>query len=106
MSRGRAIALNLKSDTVIKQKERCLIIKRSEKGKKVTSKKIKEINEKRVKGYKLMGKAEGMNLFHCLHLGSKYCKNFYDRVVAYLIVKPTKGKNNFTVAFYEKKESQ
>jgi len=103
--RNEIIATGLRSDTVLTQGKKCITIKKIQKGKKVTRKKVLEISEKQAKNYKLIGKAEGMNLFHCVYLASKDSLNFKDQVAAYVIVEPTKGCN-FAVAFYEKKKRE
>lgn len=104
MSRSKIIAAGIRNDAVITHGKNCLIIKKFEKGKRIFYKKVLEIKKEQTKNYKLIGKAHGMNLFHCLYLASKYSANFNDRVAAYCIVKPTKKMGNFAIAFYEKKQ--
>ncbi len=99
------VAKGLRSETVITQDKKYLIITNIQEGKRTVSKKVFEISEKQAKNYKLIGKAQGMNLFHCLYIASKYSKNFRDRVTDYVIVKPTEKRYEFAVAFYENKKN-
>ena len=49
---------------------------------KVTRKVLVPIAEN-MHGYKTLGAGSGSDFNHCLYLGSRYCTNFLDRVVAY-----------------------
>lgn len=102
MEKGEIIAISAKGDTSITQEKKCLIFKKTLKGKQVSHKRVLKITKQQIKNYKLLGAAEGLNLFHCIYLASRYNEHFNERVVAYQIVKPTKKKFACAIVFYEK----
>lgn len=51
--------------------------------------------------YRLLGTAQGMDIFHCLYLAGRHCENFFERVVAYYPVKPDEEKFALALCFYE-----
>ncbi|HRY62155.1 MAG TPA: hypothetical protein P5056_00010 [Candidatus Paceibacterota bacterium] len=47
---------------------------------------IVEISEAEVVNYKTLGIGVGLDVYHCVYMGTRYTKNFLDRVVAYRIL--------------------
>ena len=105
MARHKIVAQGLQARTTITKGKKCLCLSKIEKGKRVIRKKIPEITQKETKKYKLIGKALGQDLFHCLYLASKHAKNFTERVAAYALTKTPTEKYSFAIAFYEKKKA-
>ena len=71
-------------------------------GKKRKKFKIREISEKSLSSYKLIGTAEGRDAGHCIYLAGKYSKDF-KKVAGYRLVAPTQKDCLMAVSFYEKK---
>ena len=71
---------------------------------------ICELEGEDVGKFKFLGKAIGLNIGHCLHLGLTHKENFWGRVIAYRIFQneETKiwskatGKEYIAVEFFEK----
>ncbi len=73
---------------------------------------IKELSEDECKSRKLLGSSFGINIGHCVFMGSKYCEKFLERVEGYRIVQLHEDivkqigrhQNSIGVEFYEKGE--
>ncbi len=81
--------------------------------------KIRELPEKDINKYKLIGSAGGFSLGFCVYIAQKHTPNFFDRVVGYRIEEygigemmndairqvglPEDKQKNITVSFYEEK---
>lgn len=44
-----------------------------------------EISDKETGDYKSLGVGMGIDIFHCIYLGSRYTSNFLNRVVCYCV---------------------
>ncbi|MEK9186489.1 MAG: hypothetical protein AAB885_02780 [Patescibacteria group bacterium] len=78
----------------------------NQKGRTVNIITVPELSQKKLKNYKSMGTAGGMNVYHCIFLATKYAKNFCNRVAGYVINPKDLKKNprfSYQVTFYEKK---
>lgn len=65
------------------------------------TKRIYKLSDEELKNYKLIGEAEGQNLFFCLFMG-RHTENFHNRVCGYRVLEPTQPGMALRVAFYEK----
>jgi len=74
------------------------------------AKEITELSEENLKECKLLGKGFGIDIYHCLYLANKHCKDFMDRVAGFRVIKDdeqakifseTTGKEYISVEFYE-----
>jgi len=74
-------------------------------GKKEEKMEIREIPEKDLSSYTLMGTAEGADPYHCLYLASKFAKDFRKRVAGYRRATSQREKCPVAFSFYEKKET-
>lgn len=81
-------------------------------------KEIYELIEENKHKYRLLGQSTGINMDHCVILGSKYTKEFWNRVYGYRIIQNEKMekmmfemikkikpevKSYMTVCFYERR---
>lgn len=68
---------------------------------------IPELSEEDLKKYEVFGKAKGADLNHCVYLGARHGKNFFERVAGYRASDPTKEDvvkgMKICVTFYAKK---
>ena len=64
---------------------------------------IPEVSEADAEKYDVLGAAEGMDENHCLYLGAKNEKNFFDRVVGYRKTAPEHNETAIRVVFYARK---
>ncbi len=75
---------------------------------------ICELKDDDWKLFKLLGKAIGTDIWHCIYLGNKYKENFWERVCGYRILEDEEsrtfeqatGQKCISVEFFEKKEEQ
>lgn len=63
---------------------------------------IRFLPKTRLRGLKVLGNAEGNDVYHCLYLAVKYEREFLKRVRGYRTDKPTKKDMKIRVVFYEK----
>lgn len=89
--------------------DKILLTQSSDWGK--VAKEIIALKEEDLKGYKSLGRGFGINIYHCLQLANKHCKNFMDRAAGFRIIKDEEhtrmffnvtGREYISVEFYEK----
>ena len=61
--------------------------------------KLKEINSKEAKKYKLIGQAFGINLSHCIKEGKTHCSDFEKRAKYYVIKLDINAEENLNIKF-------
>lgn len=70
------------------------------------TKKLKLLSDEELKDFKLIGVANGVDMFHCLYLAGSGTKNFFERVWGYTGEIRQDEQYPVCIKFYELKENK